>query len=631
MMNSATKNEPQRSPTFVLTNTSTKMSKPNGFHTQQYVTKHVKQWEIKLEGMNLQFVTPIPELIKQLCEYKAKISQFKTQFRRTDVVYTHPQLVSIHNVLSNHTKIRTVEETERDREEYVTKYVKQWETQLKGMNLQFVTPIPELIKQLCEYKAKISHFKTQFMRTDVVYTHPQLVEINNVLNGNTKIRTVEEIERDQQEVSAKYHPRGADTGSDTETDRFFLFLQQRCPELLARYYFTATTRGALVDIIATSKIDPTKSFGLQIATAKLANGRSNFTKVIKMIRKYLDENIVVLLIAMIENQVVGVYMILPTPSVVSKLREFKESLQIKPTMLNKQNTPVGSLNNYLETFRYIHTDFQKGVQGVKKNFDDLSTDFSELCDKYPSIVNTIFYLSGLFLNVCQRTEWAYDIAYDVHVASSLRIKQTRIHGGRGDMLLEFDGKYKVIEERKILGISNGVDSNSYNLVVREPGQQGLDPLKVGVTTGFMRSDRSIAAPSEPGCFIAMVVLPVTTASGNIAIRPDKPASLTLSMSCDVANRDEYIEIIADKIGADAYPDHMQSTYTLGKKTHIRKIKAVFYFDTLTPGSKRLCELQELYKTFAERSPNAQAIQDYETAVNRELIDSEKLAIKARKK
>jgi hypothetical protein len=127
-------------------------------------------------------------------------------------------------------------------------------------------------------------------------------------------------------------------------------------------------------------------------------------------------------------------------------------------------------------------------------------------------------------------------------------------------------------------------------------------------------------PSEPENFIGLIFCPILTASGNIALRPDNPSACTLDMTCDVANRDEWICIIANKVDADIYPKHMMKIIPGSKYI---KIQAVFYYDTLTKGSQRWYDFLFLFRLFAKRVPSLAAIAAYNNAVTPELIDTEK--------
>jgi hypothetical protein len=55
-----------------------------------------------------------------------------------------------------------------------------------------------------------------------------------------------------------------------------------------------------------------KTFGLQIATAELSGGKFNFNKIVDQFIKCISNNIVILLIAVINGEIVGVYLIPPT-------------------------------------------------------------------------------------------------------------------------------------------------------------------------------------------------------------------------------------------------------------------------------------------------------------------------------
>ena len=503
---------------------------------------------------------------------------------------------------------------------YVAEYVHQSVIKLADMGLAFVTPLDILVEQMFDFGGtQLSHFSTRFRRieTETVseYTHPTPVRLSNVFNGDTIIAPDNEKKDLRREYNTENRPRGVDSNGNRETSRFNTLLQL-FPKIAALFKFKETIRGSLVDIIATSQIDSDINFGLQIATAESSKGYFFFGKTVEKVLQYLNENLVVLLIGMVENQVAGVYMIPPTPSVKAELAKFDGATRVVSRMLNKYNTKA-LLNIYIEQFRYISTSFKDDVKGDDiKDFDNFSTDFLKLCDNYPYIVNTSKYLSSLFTDANKRTEWAGNTSFEIHVADVLGITQTPNHGERGDMFLDF-GEFQLLDERKTLLVNNVKKTNDcWKLDLRNMGKQGLDPSKVRIITAFIRSDRTKTCPDQPDDFIAFIMLPVITASGHLALRPDKPESHTLCMNCDITNQSEYVEIKADKIGVDIYPNQT----TEGSTT---RIKAVFYYSQLTPGSERLTELQQLYRLFAERTPSEDAIQAYTTTVTDELIDRER--------
>jgi hypothetical protein len=127
-------------------------------------------------------------------------------------------------------------------------------------------------------------------------------------------------------------------------------------------------------------------------------------------------------------------------------------------------------------------------------------------------------------------------------------------------------------------------------------------------------------PNKPENFIGFVFLPILTASGNLALRPDNPSTCTLNMDCNVANRDEWISIIADKVAKDIYPKHMMEIIPGSRYI---KIRAVFYYDTLIHGSERWHDFLYLFRLFAKRFPTQEAIDAYNNAITPELIDKEK--------
>jgi hypothetical protein len=262
------------------------------------------------------------------------------------------------------------------------------------------------------------------------------------------------------------------------------------------------------------------------------------------------------------------------------------------------------------------------VKGPFKNLEEFSDNFlTLLCDNYDKVVNTPDHFSSLFSSVSKRTEWASNRSFEImNETQELGLTISLIHGGRGDVKLKLDDEHVIIDERKTLAVDGSIDSASWRLPLRQGGKQGLNPLKVNTTTASIRGDRHIKFPSEPWNFIGIMFCPVLTASGNLALRPDNPRALDLAMRCDVANRDEWVRVIANKIDADIYPEHM--TQILPGSKHI-KIKAVFYYDTLTKGSERWNDFLYLFRLFAKRVPSQAAIDAYNNAITPQLIDEEK--------
>jgi hypothetical protein len=143
------------------------------------------------------------------------------------------------------------------------------------------------------------------------------------LSGSTKIWSVADKRKHQDEVNAVHNPRGVDTNGDKETARFKA-LMQLFSEIIEKFDFEETTRGSLTDIIVTLKTDGKIVFGLQIATSDAMDRKHfNFAKTVEGLIRYFDENLVVLMIAMVNNQVAGVYMIPPTQDIKDKLATFK--------------------------------------------------------------------------------------------------------------------------------------------------------------------------------------------------------------------------------------------------------------------------------------------------------------------
>jgi hypothetical protein len=522
---------------------------------------------------------------------------------------------------------------EKRKEKFVIECVNKWKKTLAQKNIAFVDETT-LIQQLRYFESAISHFKTRFRRTDIDYEHPVPVMISHVINGHTKIWTKEEQTQYREGLKAIHSPRGIDTNGDKETGRFRGFIDDKCPEIKDLFTIYETVRGSSVDIILICNMDNQVSFPLQIGTANQSSGATcNFNKIVKDANKCLQRNIIILLIFMVNNKLAGLYFIPPTPAakkVWAELAEAHGTMNINPVALNTIKTK-SKLYKAMQKFRYLHKDFKKGVNGDSKDLDDFTADFLDmLCDNYHVIVNTPFYFSSLFEgnNKRQRSEWAANVSFKINVADVLSITETTNHGERGDMLLDF-GEFHTMEERKILVIQNGVKSKTSLLYLRKQGQQGLHPSKVGVTTGFQRVNRGQPYPSEPDDFNSCIIFPVLTELGELAMRPDDPSAIGLSLSCDAANQSEYIEIMADKIGVGAFPAHMCEIVGIWKKPRIR-IKAVFYYNQLKDNPEKLNELRELYRLFAERTPSENAIAAYENAVTDELITNEKNRIKKSK-
>ncbi len=528
----------------------------------------------------------------------------------------------------------TMDEKEKKekREKRIANCVHRWIIKLKEKNLEFAIPTSDLVTQLCNFDSR-DIYKTKILFKEIGpngYVHPIPIRIDSVLYNHTNIWSAEEKQKQLHAAGLKTHPRGVDPG-DKETDGVHMWFDLS-PKISELFTVRETVRGTLTDIIMIFKYDSQISFGLQIATAELFNDRFNFHKIIEQILECLAKNLVVLLIGMVNNKIVGVYMIPPTLSAQKVLAKFQGNSNLHPRMLNKTETS-SDLYKALEEFRYIHTDFQSVVKGDFKDLNDLSGDFLDLLyNNYHFMVNTPFYFSSLFSSNSDthRTEWAGNVSFENNVANVLNITLKYIHGGRGDVCLDF-GKFQLDDERKILKVNNGAKSNkSCILRLRTLGHQGMDPSKIGIVTAFIRLDRSESFPREPENFIGFFLSSIITASGNLALCPKAPATCELSLNCDVSNWSDYVEIVADKIAEDAYPESMQETFMTKSGLKKIRIKAVFYYKDLYPGSKRLEELRELYNIFAVRKPNESAITAYKSAVSDELIDNEKKHLKKNK-
>ena len=151
---------------------------PKITRTPEHVTKYVEKLKLRLNDMELEFVTPIPKLVEQLCGCTDDLIHFKTYFRRITPghEYTHQIPVGIDGVLGGSTQIWSDEDKQA---KHVVNLVDKWCTKLTDMELKFVTPIPELIEQLRNCGYELGDFKTQFRRTTPghEYTHPTPVQI----------------------------------------------------------------------------------------------------------------------------------------------------------------------------------------------------------------------------------------------------------------------------------------------------------------------------------------------------------------------------------------------------------------------------------------------------------------------
>ncbi len=627
--------------------------------TEEDAIDRVNKWIDELARKNIEFVF-LDTIVLELRCFNGHPSRFKALFRRTDINYVHPTLVEISNVFTGHTLIWTKEEKKNRRvalntllrtnsttmvgiyefkrtEEEANDHVNKWIDELTRKNLEFVF-LDIIVLELRCFNGRPSHFKALLRRTDINYVHPTPIVIYDVIRDHTKIRTQEEKEQDQIVINGKNSPRGVDTGGDKETAGFDTLIDY-VPEIVEVFDPYETTRGSMVDIILIDKINDQESEALQLSTSYIQSTgeQSHFGyKTPKEINEFLIRNIIVLLICMIKNQLAGLYCFMPTLDVkeeFARLAESRGSTLFAPTMFSKKKTS-SKLNEALQKYRYIHPDFKDGVEGKFKDLGDFANDFlNTIRDNRHTMMNTPVFWSWLFKDGDKEhlAERAGNVAIELNVSDPLGIKQRIIHGRRGDMILDFGG-FQVKDERKILGVHNVTQqaSKSLHFALRQTGHQGLHPSKVRTVTCPMRKDRKKKYPSKPEDYTAVSVFPVISESGNLALRPREPSSLELSMSCDVANRSEYIEITLDKIAADAFPAHMCKIVGIWTKKPKLRIKCVFYFDELKTNPKKLNELRELYRTFAEREVSADAIAAYENAVTDTLIDREKQRIKENK-
>ena len=164
--------------------------------------------------MEIEFVTPTQELVKQLCASEChKLSQFMARFRRTTLghEYEYPVPVRICDVFSGKTQIRNaVSKKERQREKSIPKIVNKWCITLISMKISLSHPLLELIEQLQHFDDTPVKFRTRFRRTTPgrEYTHPMPVRIDCVLCGTVKIWSDDEKKAYLKIVNVTYHPRG---------------------------------------------------------------------------------------------------------------------------------------------------------------------------------------------------------------------------------------------------------------------------------------------------------------------------------------------------------------------------------------------------------------------------------------
>ncbi len=627
----------------------TKRTKPR---PKKQVTTRVDKWINDLDKLDPshEFVTSRSDLIEQIRDFNGTMESFVTLYRRKSDGYVHPAPVSISSKLYSLRKPELKKQKPKT-EKRVARFVDKCIQKLEKMDpsLEFVTPRSDLIEQILQFDGtQMSSFKTRFRRKADGYVHPTPVRIGHIFDGNTKIWTDDEKKANQELVNAKHQPCGVDTNGNKEKNRSVGWINDHCPKIKERFTFEETCRSSLADIIATDR-DTGKSFGIQLFTAMLqSNGLCNYNKILDDIIQCINAKIVPLGICVttadnnIDEEAVGGYMIDPTSDFENQLVKAgcKGTMNFAPRMLSKKIT-TSKLTKILEQFRYIRPKFQDGVQGEYMNLDDFQTNFLNLCDNFPSIVNTPEYLKSLFNGVSARTEWAGNMAYENNILELLKgFKLTPKHGGRGDMVLEYDDgkgiKFQIDDERKTLGVVGGsknvksLEWNSWRVVIREPGHQGLHPSKVDLTTASKRSNRLLANPTQPADFPAIVVLPVLTADGHPALRPDNLAAFNINMHISPGER-EYIHVKTSKISANIFPESIQKIDEENKS--MTKLKVLFYYDDLkNPDGKRLRELLELYTMIGDRRKNLKpsAIEAYETAVNASLIEKEKNHIKLKK-
>lgn len=582
------------------------------------------------------FALPRSKLIEELRYFKGTLGHFETQFMRISDGYIYPTVRQIENIIraKQNTKIKRIELRPL---QPVLKFVNTWTDILdkKTPPLRFLTP-HKLVEELRYFNGRtLSHFKTMFQRKTDGYIHPKAVQISHVLSDATKILTEQEKRVCQTEFNAKHRPPGKDTHGDLETSRVIVqWFERHFPEILNKVRFDVTVRGTLVDMIATM-IETNESIPFQLFTSVIRSNRSSqYHKDVDTLMQCVTNGIVCLGISVTnEEEAVGGYLIEPDPNLAKALLDagVKGSEEFRPRILNKKNSS-SNFFKIMERYRYILKKFRENVKGTVKTREEFAADFLALWVKYPHIVNTPAYFASLFKGKAGRTEWAGDASYENILLSLVPIKLTRLHGQRGDVVLEYDNgkfRFRLVDERKTLAINHGVESDCWWLVLRTLGQQGLHPSIVDIVTAFARSDRSMVFPDQPEHFKGFGLFAVLTEFGNIALRPDNPVSLSLHFSCNVANNDEYIHIRADKIDVNMYPESMRKIDE-NDKTMIY-IKAMFYYDELIkPDGKRLHELLELYTMISNRKASASAVQKYESAITAELIAKEKAHLKKSK-
>ncbi len=99
-------------------------------------------------------------------------------------------------------------------------------------------------------------------------------------------------------------------------------------------------------------------------------------------------------------------------------------------------------------------------------------------------------------------------------------------------------RFALRDERKTLTVCYVAKKSSLiicNVPLRQPGRQGLNPEIVDMTTASIRSNYKNALPNKPEDFHAIVVFATLTADGHLAMRPDDPSSLNLSIRYDINN------------------------------------------------------------------------------------------------
>lgn len=599
--------------------------------TAEQAGKLIDKWTVKLAKRNVAFVASREKLIQELIEFNDHTRRFKTLFKRTDITYEHLTPVNINSVIHGQIKIWTDKE-KRDKRaddykltsETAGQLIDKWNVKLAKYNVAFMTPREELIQELIKSKSKSNgarpdHINTFFKRTDITYEHPTPVQIAHVIHGRVKIWTPEEKLDKQRSDVKKNTPRSIDSNGNKETGRTHKLLDL-CLKLKAKYGFHETIRGSLVDIIGT--ISKLEAFGIQIATSDGSlNGQFNFHKVVSDIIYCLIHNLIVILIGVKDDGVVGVYVFFPTPETIAELTPYSE-MCVSTCMISHKKSK-NALNMVMKKHRYLTDIYSTVVADNFKSLAQFETDMIDFIEKnYSQVVKSPFYLRSLFKSSSDKCEWAANVLFEQYMVETFGMSMTPIHGQRGDFTLEYTDKnsntVRIRNEHKVAKVANYGKGKLLVLPMRERGRQGLNPEIVDFVISFLRKQRNAVTPSEPDDFTGFSVWPIVTLDGEPGLRPDDLASRGLYFSWDPNDKNEWIRIVEDKIGANLFPDRLtregQPTVR-GQRTI--EVRAVFYYENLSE------RIDDLYELMALRSVNQSAIDAYKNAVTDELIEEEK--------